>query len=664
MNCVCLAPLNAHHDTLAMVMVGRDGSHTRMATWVANPGHTATPAGSIRHASSKSPLCRWFQPTTATCSWSVRCEFRPPGEPKSPAGRVTGIYKLGEQMPRQHRVVDHIVEHLARIDSDYIFGVDGANIEDLYDAAHFSSDITAVLAKHEFSAATMADGYSRSGAGLGVVAATSGGGALNLIAGLGESLASRVPVLALVGQPATTMDGRGSFQDTSGRNGSLDAEALFSAVSVFCRRVLTPADIVAALPTAIAAARTGGPAVLLLPKDIQQAKVGVNGYDSNVAGHGFDPPRSLIGDPHAIVRALRRAEGPVTIIAGEQVARDDARSELEELRALLRAQVACVPDAKDVAGTPGFGSSSALGVTGVMGHPGVAEAVAGSAVVPGGRHPTVGDRPRRPRRRARSGANGLDRLGAPVPAVHARAYRRSAGIADDADPGVVRARAANGPARARFRGRRRTQSTDLRRHGCALPRCHGRARSRVARRNRHRRRRRQHRRSRNPSPPVRRDGRFAVALGMGGMGYSFGAGIGMAFGRAMTEPDGPSRRTVVIAGDGAFFMHGMEVHTAVQYRLPVTFVLFNNNAHAMCVTREQLFYDDLYSYNRFAPSQLGAGLAGMFPGLSSVDVADIDALPAALERAMAVDGPSVVTVECSADEIPPFAAFLNRQARQ
>ena len=47
MNCVCLAPLNAHHDTLAMVVVGRDGSHTRLASWVANPGHTATPAGSI-----------------------------------------------------------------------------------------------------------------------------------------------------------------------------------------------------------------------------------------------------------------------------------------------------------------------------------------------------------------------------------------------------------------------------------------------------------------------------------------------------------------------------------------------------------------------------------------------------------------------------------------
>jgi anti-sigma factor RsiW len=47
LKCVCLAPLNAPHDTLAMVVVGRDGSQTRLATWVAEPGHTATPAGSI-----------------------------------------------------------------------------------------------------------------------------------------------------------------------------------------------------------------------------------------------------------------------------------------------------------------------------------------------------------------------------------------------------------------------------------------------------------------------------------------------------------------------------------------------------------------------------------------------------------------------------------------
>jgi acetolactate synthase I/II/III large subunit len=555
-------------------------------------------------------------------------------------------------------VVDHIVEHLARIDIRYIFGVDGANIEDLYDAAHFRSDITAVLAKHEFSAATMADGYSRSGAGLGVVAATSGGGALNLVAGLGESLASRVPVLALVGQTATTMDGRGSFQDTSGRNGSLNAEALFSAVSVFCRRVLTPADIVSALPDAIAAARTGGPAVLLLPKDIQQSMVSLNGYDKR-NGRGVDPQRSRIGDPHPIVRALRRANGPVTIIAGEQVARDDARGQLEELRALLRAQVACVPDAKDVAGIPGLGSSSALGVTGVMGHPGVADAVAESAVCL-----VVGTR------LSVTARTGLDDALASVPTfsigsappylpcthVHTEDLRGSLTMLTRALSGPGRPRGLrvpdfvadaelSPPAFAGTGVRYRDAMNVLDRvlpDGADIVVDAGNTGAAAIH-----------------YLPVRRDGRFAVALGMGGMGYSFGAGIGMAFGRAN---DGSSRRTVVIAGDGAFFMHGMEVHTAVQYRLPVTFVLFNNNAHAMCVTREQLFYDDLYSYNRFAPSQLGAGLADMFPGLSSVDVADIDALPAALERAMAVDGPSVVTVECSADEIPPFAAFLNRQS--
>jgi acetolactate synthase I/II/III large subunit len=562
-------------------------------------------------------------------------------------------------MPRQHRVVDHIVEHLARIDSDYIFGVDGANIEDLYDAAHFNSDITAVLAKHEFSAATMADGYSRSGAGLGVVAATAGGGALNLIPGLGESLASRIPVLALVGQPATTMDGRGSFQDTSGRNGSLNAEALFSAVSVFCERVLTPANIISALPRAIAAARTGGPAVLLLPKDIQQAKVGVNGH-SGSNRNSFERPGAAIGDPHAIVRALRLATGPITIIAGEQVARDDARSELEELRALLRAQVACVPDAKDVAGTPGSGSSSALGVTGVMGHPRVVDAVAASAVclVVGTRLSVT----------ARAGLD--DALAAvrtvsigsappylPCTHVHTDDLRGSLtmltrALSGDGRPTGLRvpdfvADAELSPPVFTGTGVRYRDAmgvldrvlpdgadivVDAGNTGAAAIHY----------------------------LPVRRDGRFAVALGMGGMGYSFGAGIGMAFGRAVNN--GPSPRTVIIAGDGAFFMHGMEIHTAVQYQLPVTFVLFNNNAHAMCVTREQLFYDDLYSYNRFAPSNLGAGLAAMFPGLSSVDVTEIDALPAALERAMALDGPSVVSVECAADEIPPFAAFLNNKS--
>jgi acetolactate synthase-1/2/3 large subunit len=555
-------------------------------------------------------------------------------------------------MPRKHRVVDHIVERLAAIGVDHIFGVDGANVEDLYDAAHFHPGITAVLAKHEFSAATMADGYSRSGAGLGVVAATSGGGALNLVAGLGEALTSRVPVLALVGQTPTPMDGLGSFQDTSGRNGSLDAEAVFSAVSVSCERVLTPEGIVSALPRAIAAARTGGPAVLLLPKDIQQGYVEV---DDRRNGHVPLDPRP-IGNPHAIAQVLRNANGPVTIIVGEQVARDNARAELEALRAVLRARVATVPDAKDVAGTPGFGSSSALGVTGVMGHPGVAEAAAASAVCL-----VVGTR------LSVTARTGLDDVlatvrtvslgSAPpyVPCIHVHTddLRSSLRMLTHAlsgrgrptglrVPDVVRRTELKPPPYAgtgvRYRDAMAVLDGVLPDGADIVVDAGNTGASAVH------------------YLPARRDGRFAVALGMGGMGYSFGAGIGMAFGRANSGR--PGGRTVVIAGDGAFFMHGMEVHTAVHYRLPVTFVLFNNNAHAMCVTREQLFYDDLYSYNRFSSSRLGAGLAAMFPGLTSLDVSDLDGLAAALRAALDVDGPAVVSVECAADEVPPFAPFL------
>jgi len=101
-------------------------------------------------------------------------------------------------------VVDHIVEHLARIDIDYIFGVDGANIEDLYDAAHFHSDITAVLAKHEFF--RRHDGrrvqsqrpWFGCGGGRPLAAA-----ALNLVPGLGEIISQPgAGVWPLVGQPA------------------------------------------------------------------------------------------------------------------------------------------------------------------------------------------------------------------------------------------------------------------------------------------------------------------------------------------------------------------------------------------------------------------------------------------------------------------------------
>ncbi len=207
---------------------------------------------------------------------------------------------------------------------------------------------------------------------------------------------------------------------------------------------------------------------------------------------------------------------------------------------MLRARVACVPDAKDVAGTPGMGSSSALGVTGVMGHPGVAPAIAGSALcLLVGTRMTV---------TARAGLD--DALGSvpvysigsaapylPCTHVHTEDLRGSltllaAALSGHGRPARVRVPdevpraelkppAFDGPG-VRYREAMAELDAALP-DGVDIVVDAGNIGA-----------------SAIHYLPARRDGRFIVALGMGGMGYSFGAGVGIAFGRR--PQDGGHRR--------------------------------------------------------------------------------------------------------------------------
>ncbi|MFI5500131.1 thiamine pyrophosphate-binding protein [Nocardia asteroides] len=545
------------------------------------------------------------------------------------------------------RVVDYLVDTVSGLGVTHIFGVDGANIEDLYDAVFDAGGLPAgIVAKHEFSAATMADGYARSTGGLGVVAATSGGGAMNLVAGLAESYAARVPVLALVGQPPTALEGNGAFQDSSGLAESLDATALFGAVSRYCARVTDPAELPAQLATAVAAAYEGGPAVLLLPKDVQQQPM----------PPAPPPPRRIRAaepatsiDPIATELAAARRTGKVVIIAGDQIARDDARAELGDLVAALDATIGLAPDAKDVYPNTGPGY---CGVAGSMGHPELLAALtsASACLLVGTRLPVT----------ARAGLDAaladipLLSIGA-LPPYPAARHVTSADLAQSltalrtrlggaahsgSTPGLTAMTVpdATGPG-LRYRAVVEAIQRELP-SGSDIFADAGNTGAAVVHYLR-----------------VPADGRFVVALGMGGMGYAFGAGIGSAFARH-DAADGP-HRTIVIAGDGSFYMHGMELHTAVEHDLPVTFVVFNNNAHAMCVTREQLYYRDRYSFNRFQPAQLGAGIGAMFPGLPARTVEDPRDLPGALRDSFAATGPAFLEILCDPDEIPPFQPFLS-----
>lgn len=564
----------------------------------------------------------------------------------------------GAPHPVRHgrRVVDAVVDAVADLGVRHIFGVDGANIEDLYDAV-FATDraVQGVVAKHEFAAATMADGYARTTGGLGVVAATSGGGAMNLVAGLAESYTSRVPVLALIGQPPTTLEGTGAFQDSSGKAGSIHAARLFTEISRYCARIERPDDLAEHLERAVAAAWSGGPAVLLLPKDIQQSIIGSTTVVLLAPRRGRQDVAGLARVADRL--AVARRAGKVVLIAGDQVARDDAREPLRALAAALDAAVGVAPDAKDVypADEPGF-----CGVTGTMGHTALIEAVRHSALclLTGTRLPAT----------ARTGldtalvAVPVASLGAEpphLPAVHATSRNLRATLAELADQFSSGSR--------RPDPRTHTELTPLQVPDSAGPGMRYREAVEAIE-------------AMLPAGsdifadagntgaavvhhlPVPRGGRFVVALGMGGMGYSFGAAIGSAFARGSEAAREPSRRTFVVAGDGAFYMHGLEIHTAIEHHLPITFIVFNNNAHAMCVTREQLFYRDRYSFNRFRPSMLAEGIAAMFPTMRSLPARTLDQLFDALEAAAATSGPSFIAVDCDPDEIPPFLPFLTHPA--
>jgi acetolactate synthase-1/2/3 large subunit len=569
---------------------------------------------------------------------------------------------MSQAKPAQSlRVADYLVRCLHELDVEYAFGMNGANIEDVFAAAHRAGAPRTVVAKHEFSAVAMAHGYHLRSGGLGVVLTTSGGGAFNAVAPLAEALSSRVPLLAVIGQIPRALEGRGAFQDSSGAPGTPDAHGAFAAVSVSCVVATNAEDVPAALERSVRAAlEKRGPSVLFLPKDVQQSELRAVPAALSLARTGVGETPEWHGWPELEVM-LERSRVPPLIVLGEDLVEEGAVEPALELVELLDGRVAVTPGAK---GLYDHRSPRFLGVTGVMGHPSVKEylekadlcLVVGTPLPLVARYgletalaqtplvavnirpdflerlsPPVAPATRPPRlavpgplfwrlseinallggRRSRKGAPGGERLRIlEVPAVPRSELSYQAAVAaiepfleDDADVFV-----------------------DAGNTGAALVHY----------------------------LKTRGKGLFFLALGMGGMGYSFGAAIGSAF--------HSRKRTCLFAGDGAFFMHGLELHTAVEHDLPLLAVVFNNNSHAMCELRDGLFLGGERGENVFRKAHIGRAMAAMFPTLLARDAGDAASLAAALEEIREHRGPALLSVSVDPREFPPFAPFLDRLA--
>lgn len=569
------------------------------------------------------------------------------------------------------RLNDALATVLRDLGVRYVFGVSGANIEHLHDSLHRLGDgrLTAVLTKREDGAAFMADARARIHRTLGVCCSTSGGGMMNLVAGLAESYAESVPVLAIVGQPPAALDGRGSFQDSSGIGRTVDAHALLSTVSKTVQRLLDPGRFWEQLTEALTAALSGrpGPAVLLVPRDSFDADVGPRPADWPADLSGFTQPATPDrGDVATLFRRLRQARRPVLLFGHgiRRSARPGAPARF--------ARQARIPVATTMGARGEFPHDDPLyaGTAGVSGNPATAAYLATEAdlvvaVGTGLSKMTSGAFPAwdpakviavntDPQDLTRADTASLTVTGdaglvfeqltdhladEPFTAPDAGPLRLDRFVPRLAEPlpddAAPRAHLTGGTLRQSEAIAILERYLPANGHllydagNCAAAAMHLSA-----------------------VPPGTTS---TIALGAGGMGYSIAAAIGAQLG----EPAGT--RSVVFCGDGAFLMSGLEIHTAVEWGLPILYVVFNNGMHGMCATRQQTFFESRITAVGYTP----VDACSVARGIGAPDRLWTGRAETPGELAQALDDyqktshlPGVLDLRLAAEEVPPFLPLL------
>lgn len=152
---------------------------------------------------------------------------------------------------------------------DLIFGYPGGAIMPIYDALyHYQENVRHILTRHEQGAIHAAQGYARTTGKVGVVFATSGPGATNLITGLADAKIDSTPLVCITGQVSSTLLGTDAFQET-------DIISLSMQATKWNIQVTKAEEIPQALAKAfyIAASGRPGPVLVDITKDAQFASV-------------------------------------------------------------------------------------------------------------------------------------------------------------------------------------------------------------------------------------------------------------------------------------------------------------------------------------------------------------------------------------------------------
>ena len=240
---------------------------------------------------------------------------------------------------------------------DTIFGYPGGTVLDIYDALYDHTDqIHHVETTHEQHACHAADGYARSTGRTGVVIATSGPGATNLVTGIATAYLDSIPLVAITGNVGNGMIGTDAFQE-------LDITGVTLPITkhnYFVRDVTRLQDIVC---EAFKLANSGrkGPVLVDIPSDVQRERVPYEPKTCALTKATSTPDPE---DLEAAAAVINKSKRPFVYFGGGVVA-SGAGDEVIELANLINAPIGC--SLMGISGIP-TNTPRFLGMEGMHGH--------------------------------------------------------------------------------------------------------------------------------------------------------------------------------------------------------------------------------------------------------------------------------------------------------
>ncbi len=528
---------------------------------------------------------------------------------------------------------DIIVRTLIEQGCDRVFGYPGGQILNVYDSLYkYQNELTHVLTAHEQGAVHAADGYARASGKTGVVIATSGPGATNLVTGIATAYIDSIPLVAITGNVPSTQIGSDSFQE-------IDITGVTLPITKHNYFVGSVDELADTIREAFKIAKSGrpGPVLIDVPKDVQ---IAMCEYEQQLPVVPDEKQAAKDIRIEQAAECINNSERPFVYYGGGLVS-SGAIDEMLELAELIDAPIGC--SMMGISAIP-TDHPRYLGMQGMHGHYASSMSMHNSdcIIALGVR---FNDRVTGNRAKFATGAKivHIDIQGAELSKTTNDAHglrgdvkltlqklipllnksdkpewQKQVAVFREEEKSNIDNREGMTPRNVletlnNYLGKNTPVATDVGQHQMWAAQ----------------------------NLKFGHERRFITSGGLGTMGFGLGASIGaqMATGE----------HAVLVTGDGSFGMSLNEMATAVSYNVPLVILIMNNGVLGMVRQWQTLFYDKHYSNTVLNRKTDFVELAKAF-GADGATATTLDELESVLKKAFAYDGPFVVNCLIDKDE--------------